>query len=120
MQTLTLTYADLAARLGVREDSARKTAKRRRWQMTKGNDGRMRVQVPVDDLTLPPVPINPEQAATIARLETELAGLREIVARADDQRQAAQLDAERWRIEAARWQAIADRPMLQRLFGKKP
>jgi hypothetical protein len=102
MQMLTLTYAELADRMGVREDSARKTAKRKRWAMTRGNDGRMRVQVPLDELTTAPAPLNPDQAMTIARLEASIAGLEAEMARADEQRRAADERAEQWRLQAQR------------------
>jgi hypothetical protein len=44
--TVTLTYDELAARLGIDVQSARRRALRHRWPKTRGNDGRARVHVP--------------------------------------------------------------------------
>src|SRR3712207_604214 len=43
-----LTYKDLAAALGIDEESARRRAQRRKWPRREGNDGRARVAVPAD------------------------------------------------------------------------
>lgn len=45
--TVALTYDELANRLGIDVQSARRRAQRGRWLRTKGNDGRTRVHVPV-------------------------------------------------------------------------
>ena len=47
---LSLTYAELAARLGVSADGARTRAKRAGWPVLVGNDGRARVRVLVSDI----------------------------------------------------------------------
>src|SRR5689334_3994425 len=44
--TVSLTYEELAARLGIDMQSARRRALRQRWPKTRGNDGRARVAVP--------------------------------------------------------------------------
>lgn len=130
MTTQTLSYEELAAKLSITPDSARKLARRRRWARKVGNDGKTRVEVPVDRLdadsdvprdsprvippdsppdVLPPVPPD-ETALVIARLEVEVAGLKALVA------------AERGRADAAvadrdRWHAMAVRPWWKRLAG---
>lgn len=48
--TVRLTYAEAAARLGCLEKSVSTRAKRRGWQREKGNDGLMRVHIPRDCL----------------------------------------------------------------------
>lgn len=48
--TVRLTYAEAAARLGCLEKSVATRAKRRVWKREKGNDGLMRVHIPIDCL----------------------------------------------------------------------
>jgi hypothetical protein len=45
-----MTYAELAAALGIGADSARNLVRRRRWHRSAGNDGMARVAVPLDYL----------------------------------------------------------------------
>ena len=45
-----MTYAELAAALGIGADSARNLLRRRRWHRIAGNDGMARIAVPVDYL----------------------------------------------------------------------
>src|SRR5215217_7079288 len=56
MDTKLLTYGELAAHLGIAVDSAKRLARRRRWQKQPGNDGLARVAVPVERLVRPDVP----------------------------------------------------------------
>ena len=49
--TVRLTYAEAAARLGCLEKSVATRAKRRGWKREKGNDGLMRVHIPIDCLS---------------------------------------------------------------------
>lgn len=51
MSILSLTYAELAERLGVSVDGARMKAKRAGWPKVKGNDGTMRVTVEEAEIT---------------------------------------------------------------------
>lgn len=51
MQVESLTYDELALRLGITRQSARQLAMRRRWPRKPGNDGLARVSVPVEALT---------------------------------------------------------------------
>jgi hypothetical protein len=48
--TVRLTYAEAASRLGCLEKSVATRAKRRGWKREKGNDGLMRVHIPIDCL----------------------------------------------------------------------
>jgi hypothetical protein len=81
-----LSYAQLAERLGCTAAAARRRAQRMRWPRTKGNDGRARVLVPEGELPQPREDrtgaAQPDQSAAVARLEGELAGLREALAEA--------------------------------------
>lgn len=118
MTTQTVTYAELAARLGITEDSAKRLVRRRKWPRKTGNDGKMRIDVPVDRLDV--APDSPgdspagrpgdDSAVTIARLEAEISGLKALV------------EAERARADATaadrdRWHDLAMRPWWRRLAG---
>ena len=126
MPTQTVTYAELAVRLGITEDSAKRLVRRRKWPRKAGNDGKMRIDVPVDRLVVTPdspedtPPVNPgdspegrpgdDSAVTIARLEAEISGLKALV------------EAERARADATgadrdRWRNLAMRPWWRRLAG---
>lgn len=114
MDTLALTYKELADRLGVKPESARKLVQRKRWHRVTGNAGTVRIHVPIEALPAPgdspsDTGTNPVHAQ-IALLETEIAGLRELVQserrRADD----AVADRDAWR-------AMAQRPWWKRIAG---
>lgn len=93
MAILSLTYAELAERLGVSVDGARMKAKRAKWRKAKGNDGTMRVTVEEAELTpterSPNVrPAFAEQpnghvADQIRTLETYVATLKDQLAKAE-------------------------------------
>ena len=53
MDTRSLSYDELADMLGIERESARHLAFRRRWRRTKGNDGKARVDVPLEILPQP-------------------------------------------------------------------
>jgi hypothetical protein len=100
-----LTYAELAEALRITPTSANKLARRRRWPRLMGNDGRARVAVPDEALVrqdVPPVspmdspPDNPVHVlqAQVARLEGELAGVREALTEARARAAAAEARAE--------------------------
>lgn len=50
-ETRWLTYDELAAALRIAPDSARRLVARRRWPRMTGNDGKARIQVPIERLT---------------------------------------------------------------------
>jgi len=123
MDTVHLTYKEIAERLGTQIDSVRKLARRRRWQKLKGNDGELRIAVPVDYFDAQASNRTPNREpdregdrehdqvgalALIRELETRIEGLKLLV------------DAERRRADAAeqdrdRWHAMATRPWWKRL-----
>ncbi len=51
MDTLSLTYAELAERLGIEREAARQLVKRKRWHKWKGNDGQLKVSIPEEALS---------------------------------------------------------------------
>ena len=105
--TVQMTYEDIAAKLKIEVDSARKLVRRRRWKRTTGNDGKTRIEVPLDydwDRGREAPADTPEDTAKeppnenqvhqmLGRLEGELVGIREVVA------------AERGRAEVERQRA---------------
>lgn len=118
--TIAMTYAELAGRLSIKPESAKRLAQRRKWHRVIGNDGIALVHVPVaaarrnvpDDVTpdatpdatpdvapdtSPPVitPVTPDLAPRVAHLEGLLEGMRE------------QIEAERGRADAERGRADA-------------
>jgi hypothetical protein len=65
-----LTYGEMAERLGISSEAARAVAKRKRLQRTVGNDGRARVQVDLDDVRPAGGPLAvPRTSALVAQIE---------------------------------------------------
>jgi hypothetical protein len=76
MSIESLTYADLADRLSTTQEAARSLVRRLRLPRTKGNDGKARVNVDLNDFQYKPMPIRKpdgRQASTIEALQAELA-----------------------------------------------
>lgn len=113
-----VTYQELADALGITLESARRTARKKRWAKTIGNDKLSRIDVPEEVFANRPqerpkmspedrpedTPQDTSQAPGLERiraLEAEIAALRELVAaergRADAER--ARADAEASRME---------------------
>jgi hypothetical protein len=135
-----LSYDDIADRLRITPASARNLVRRKRWQRRPGNDGRARIAVPDDALcvstggasvvdieggTDAPQPVSPDNQVhlALARLEVEVAGLRELVVaeRGRAEAEGRRADGEAKRADAAEadrdaWRAIADRPWWRRLI----
>jgi len=132
MTVESLTYAELAARLGVKPESARRLTQRRKWQRTIGNDGTARVLVPIDALPSPvtsprdkdapastdtgddggdiaPV-VTPDNLTVVAVLEAQIDGLKALVAAEAKRADAAEADRDAWRRHA-------ERGFFSRLFG---
>jgi len=114
MDTELLTYRELADRIGVKLDSARRMVRRRGWHRVNGNDGQVRVQVPMEALPSSREdpkdnpPDSPRDSVSV--LQERIAGLRML------------LEIERRRAEAAeldrdRWYELANRPWWRRLAG---
>ena len=59
-ETKWVTYDELAAALGIAPDSARRLVARKRWPRQTGNDGRARIEVPVERLTPDKIPDIPQ------------------------------------------------------------
>jgi len=133
METVALTYKELAGRLAIKVESARKTAQRKRWHRTTGNDGSIRVHVPLDVLPLVAVqgdshkdshgdsPANPVHVQ-LAKLEAEIAGLKEVLQAERNRTAAAEQDRDAWREQAqtlARAKAQEPQSLLAKLFRKK-
>lgn len=114
MDSESLTYRELAARLGVKPESARKTAQRKNWHRTTGNDGLARVIVPVEALERPEEARRDNRgdghAEAVRELETRIELLKEVAAAERRRADAAELDRDAWR-------AHAQRSLMRRLFG---
>lgn len=115
METIALTYRELADKMGVKLDSARKTVLRKKWQRVTGNDGTVRIYVPVD--ALPSPSDSPSDGLTVRELQAKVEALGELLA---VERQRA--DAEMHRADAAqldrdRWHELAIKPWWKRLAG---
>lgn len=131
MTTLSLTYAELAERLGISVDGARMKVKRQRWPKTKGNDGAVRVMVEEEELAPNERSPNVRAALTeqpneqvgeqVRTLEAHIATLKEQLAKAETM--AAQ---ERARVEdltasmmklTAQMMELQAKPWWRRLTG---
>lgn len=118
MQTESLTYRELADRLGVKLESARKTVQRKRWQRVTANDGSVRILVPVDalpqsqDMSRDEGGDSPSDSPTpsIQELEVRIEGLKALVESERRRADAAEADRDAWR-------AHASRGLMARLFG---
>jgi hypothetical protein len=125
MDTVALTYDEIAERWSITGPSARNLARRRRWARAVGNDGRARISVPIEALPETPSegtpeapseappeapPITPSVEIRLARTEATLDALREIVTSERRRADAAEADRDRWH-------ELAMRPWWRRLAG---
>jgi hypothetical protein len=122
MDSVSLTYDEVAERFAISGPSARNLVRRKRWARTIGNDGRARIAVPLE--ALPEAPTEgaseaPSEAPIMGTpdLEAAIAALRELV---EAERRRA--DAETARVadlivDRDRWHALAVRPWWKRLAG---
>lgn len=114
MDTVSLTYRELADRLGVKLESARKNVLRKKWQRVTGNDGTVRILVPLD--AIPQSEDSPSDsqgdspALNIRELQAKVEGLQELLAVERQRASAAELDRDRWH-------QLAIRPWWKRLAG---
>jgi predicted RNase H-like nuclease (RuvC/YqgF family) len=103
---LTLTYAELATRLGVSADGARTRAKRAGWPVIAGNDGRARVRVLASNLPERP----PEQTASTTDHTVELRrAYAERVTELKGELEEARGQVERWRSATEQTRAEVER-----------
>lgn len=128
MDTELLTYRELAERLGMKPESARKTAQRKGWHRTVGNDGLARVIVPVEAFDRPEraaEDVPPDNSGALVReLEARIEVLKDLAAsergRAEAERrraEAAEADRDAWRANSETLLAHSQRGILRRLFG---
>jgi len=116
MDTVSLTYRELAERLGVKLDSARKTVLRKKWQRVTGNDGTVRIHVPIDalpsrdDSHKDSPDDRPNDGPTVRELHARVEALGELLAVERQRASAAELDRDRWHD-------LAVRPWWKRLAG---
>lgn len=114
MDTISLTYRELAERLGVKPESARKMVRRKRWQRGSGNDGAVRIAVPVDVLPQSrddaPDSLRDSPSPYVRELETRIEGLRMLLQAESRRADAAEADRDRWHD-------LACRPWWRRLAG---
>jgi hypothetical protein len=117
-----LTYSELAETLKITPDSANRLARRKHWPRTKGNDGRVRVSVPEEALVrqasppdspgdsppVSPLDDNPVHVQ-IARLEGELAGVREALTEARARAAAAETRSAELSVDLAAERTRADK-----------
>jgi hypothetical protein len=111
MSIESLTYADLADRLSTTQEAARSLVRRLRLPRTKGNDGKARVNVDLNDFRYKPMPTrkrDDHRADTVEALQAELARIevekRCLEATAAGHR--ADFERERDRAEAALAEAL--------------
>lgn len=126
METVSLTYDELADRLRISGASARNLVRRKRWARTTGNDGKARISVPVDALDVPAeTPIeSPTSGATdgaiavqFARLEVEVQGLKDLVASERSRATAAEARAAAAEADRDAWRTMATKPWWKRVAG---
>lgn len=114
MMTESLTYREMADRMGIKLDSARKMALRKRWQKTTGNDGTVRVMVPVEVLERQQDNDNDITSdvtgPTSLELQVRIEGLKALVESEKQRADAAEADRDAWRAEA-------QRSLWSRMFG---
>jgi hypothetical protein len=136
-----LTYSELGERLNISSEAVRQKAIRRRWPRRTANDGKTQVRVDLQDVvatlrqrrsgessdTRPPPVARPSEPCTIEALESHIATLRDMVAkaealasqyraRAEGERQGA--DVERARAETERVKAEAERDRADGLAAR--
>lgn len=74
-----MTYADAAKILGVKVDSIKRRARNRGWKRLKGNDGLVRIGVPIEILTSSEMDNPPDRpsddTADTVRLEKQVSAL---------------------------------------------
>ena len=125
METISLTYHEIAHRFGITKKSAENLRRRKGWVTSQGNDKRVRVQVPLDalpeepresppvrGLVAPPVVAQslPEDLVKIAKLEATVERWQAEAEYERERRKDVELDRDHWRQMAARG-------FWRRLFG---
>jgi hypothetical protein len=113
MTTLRLTYEELGERIGCSAEGARMLARRRRWRVEKGNDGKARVLVDEADLVVRPTgrPPGPDLAEIVqlSGLQATVLALTERAAKAEGENAALHQLIDEFRAALEREQARGDR-----------
>lgn len=109
MATELLTYRELADRLGVKVESARKTVQRKGWKRIQGNDQIARVIVPVEYLPSH-ADDTPDMSQAVVLLEGQIESMRQLLAAETRRAETAEADRDAWRAQA-------QRSVWSRLFG---
>lgn len=125
METVSLTYREIAERFRITRKSAENLRRRKGWSTTKGNDKRVRVQVPLDALPdgpqdIPPVREPAGPSVPPQSLLEDLVKIAQLEASADRWQAEAQHERERredLERERDQWRQMATRSFWQRLFG---
>ena len=116
-----LTYKELADRLGVKPESARKTVQRKGWKRVQGNDGSTRVMVPEEYLNGHGTGDGDSLSHQVALLEVQIEGLKSLVESERRRADAAESDRDAWRTHAQTQTQPAPpaQPvgLLRRIFG---
>jgi hypothetical protein len=96
-----LSYSEIAERLGISSEAARAVAKRKRLQRSVGNDGKARVQIDLTEVrpagSSPSVPRTTALLAQLEGLQAELARMQAELARAEGTAAGHRADYERER-----------------------
>ena len=96
-----MTYVEAAGVLGVKVDSVKRRARNRGWKRIKGNDGLVRIGVPVEILAVsesddPPDP-PPDNAGDVLRLEKQVSVLETEVRMLRERQDDLAQDRDQWR-----------------------
>jgi hypothetical protein len=120
MTTLRLTYEELGERIGCSAEGARMLARRRRWRVEKGNDGKARVLVDETALVVRPTgrppghDQPPPETAETEALRAQVLALTERAARAEGENAVLHAALERERVQAEE-RAAALRELIDEL-----
>jgi hypothetical protein len=104
-----MTYADAAKALRVQVDSIKRRARNRRWRREKGNDGLIRVGIPLDALAATvaifpdsPGDMSPAVPRDMIRLEKEVSSLQTEVRFLREREADLKADRDAWKAVAER------------------
>lgn len=102
-----MTYVEAAGVLGIKIDSVKRRARNRGWKRIKGNDGLVRIGVPVEILALserdnPPDPPS-DRSEDIVRLEKQVSVLETEVRMLREREHDLKQDRDAWKSQAEPW-----------------
>ena len=122
MLTETLTYKELAVRLGIKLASARRLVMRKRWPKAKGNDGETRITIPVEALERPDDSHDDDHtdnhnASHIKDLQAKIEALNEVLSSERQRADACEKRAVSAESDRDRWHAEAVKPWWRKVVG---